>query len=170
MQGKFALCAYATCVPIEGSNPLVAECGCLAFNQVVAGVNTHCADHLGPTGWHELGSDPARQFAVLSPQPAAHPDPGVIWRFWIDRHPERGGAAAPLSTVDATVVRFVPGICHQQLNRWGEQRWRACLRLYHPSHPLGGTHAAQIADKMKKECKNKRCISGKLFNKSTICR
>lgn len=37
MQGKFALCAYATCVPIEGSNPLVAECGCLAFNQVVYG-------------------------------------------------------------------------------------------------------------------------------------
>lgn len=125
-QGKFALCAYAICVPIEGSNPLVAECGCLAFNQVVAtGVYTHCADHLGPTGWHELGSDPARQFAVLSPQAAAHPDPGVIWRFWIDRHPERAGAAAaPLATVDATVVRLVPGICHQQLNRWGEQRWR----------------------------------------------
>lgn len=38
-QGKFALCAYATCVPIPGSNPLVAECGCLAFDNVSVGAS-----------------------------------------------------------------------------------------------------------------------------------
>ncbi|KAI7835702.1 hypothetical protein COHA_010402, partial [Chlorella ohadii] len=32
--GRFALCAYAVCVPIEGSNPPVAECGCYAFEGV----------------------------------------------------------------------------------------------------------------------------------------
>ena len=30
--GKFALCAEATCVPIPGSNPPVAECGCYALS------------------------------------------------------------------------------------------------------------------------------------------
>ncbi|KAL4437303.1 hypothetical protein ABPG75_004442 [Micractinium tetrahymenae] len=29
--GEFALCAYATCVTIPGSNPPVAECGCYSF-------------------------------------------------------------------------------------------------------------------------------------------
>lgn len=36
-QGKFALCAYALCVPIPGSNPLVAECGCLEFDMINSG-------------------------------------------------------------------------------------------------------------------------------------
>ncbi|KAI7837996.1 hypothetical protein COHA_008178 [Chlorella ohadii] len=31
-EGPFALCAYATCVPIMGSDPPVAECGCYEFN------------------------------------------------------------------------------------------------------------------------------------------
>jgi hypothetical protein len=31
--GRFALCAYATCVPVIGSDPPVAECGCYSYEK-----------------------------------------------------------------------------------------------------------------------------------------
>lgn len=40
LQGEYALCAFAMCVPIEGSNPPVAECGCYSFNGVNMGGST----------------------------------------------------------------------------------------------------------------------------------
>lgn len=37
-RGEYALCAYATCVKVEGSVPPVAECGCYSYPSKIANI------------------------------------------------------------------------------------------------------------------------------------